>query len=157
MLNTTTIVEGGSALYFPIRPDVDEAVRVYHVDRSYYGNPLGPLPLVELTDNLPNSLLQVPGMVWGSSSSMSARAKTNSPCLGDMVVCVKKTGAVTLGFFTSRYYSDDFLDKFPFVTWPESKDTKLSKKNGFLYFPGSFLDQGLLYQVKEIMKRNGNT
>jgi len=150
-------VERGIAFYLPIKTDVDETVRPSNVNRFFYNNILGPIPLEELTDNIPRALSQIPRLIWGHSASMSVRDKNQCPEFGDMIVCIKKSGAVTLGFFTARCYSDDFIQKFPFIHWPSQKQKNINYSKGFVYLPGTFLDYTILDEIKETIIRNGYT
>ena len=150
-------VERGIAFYLPIRTDVDKTVRIYNVNKLFYSSLVGPIPLEELTSNIPDAITQIPKLAWGDRSSMSSRSNKKSPDFGDMIVCIKKTGAVTLGFFTCRAFSDDFIQKFPFVIWPGQKTKNINHSKGFLYLPGSFLDHTIMDDIKERININGYT
>ena len=139
------IIEKGSAFYLLRKRDVDDSLRVYEVTSRIYERIIGPVPMQELTANLPEAFLQIPPLCWGRGDVMKAERQANKPRLGDLIVCNDSWGTMTAGFFTTKGFADNMLQQFPFVEWPSDPLC------GFLHLPGSILHHTITTEIKELI------
>lgn len=153
---TNNLLKG--SMFYLLRRSSDEPETVFqhaaYIQKStlaHYPKTIGPIPLCELTHELPTALRQVPPLVW-SSDEWLARCGDKEPRIGDLIICVEFEGSkkvVTGGFYTTAKASSGYTSSYNFVTW----SSVAGNDYGFIYCSTRLIHPSILAHINLKLKK----
>ena len=119
-------------------------------DITCYEETIGPIPLRELTDELPDSLVQIPRIIWNNTAWTKTRCRSKKPRTGDLIVCVegRENPRISGGFYTTLQAAGEYQKFCEFVTWSSAR----GEQYGFVYCSYPDLHPSIIDHILTLMK-----